>query len=575
MIIQFHPEFYMPDEGRQSLLKKTSMARLRKVYATLEAALSKDIYLFGDDPTVPDFILGMQTVWQDTLFPQGLDEFPRLKRHLTALSQRPAVQRVLKVHQTELQRQQSNLKEMSSLANMVQVFSGFLKRDQVLSSNRLSARNPGYCAESLDAELMLRPGNVGELVEICKTARENGIALVPHGGLTGLVDGTASQQGQAIVSFERMNRILRIDPGQGIVVVEPGVTLESLETALEPHGLICGVDIPSRSSCTIGGMASTNAGGTRVLRYGMMRQNILGLEVVLADGRVLDMTSPLVKNNAGYDLKQMFIGSEGTLGLLSKIVVKLWPMPEGSSCALLACRNADQLPGLFANARDVLGTSLISFEAMWPEYYRQTTMKPGFGAPPLAQVHGIYAVVEITGKSDGAAQEALIAFMEPLLEQSLLADAIVAQSEAERATIWQTREDTDAIEFGFEACLSYDVGLELNDLNHYAEVLSRRLSRQFPQVSTFLFGHVGDGNLHIMLGLSAEQFAARDTIDELIYDTVSQFAGSTVSAEHGIGLEKRAYLNRSISLEALEIMKELKTMLDPSSILNPGKVFDV
>ena len=292
VIIQFHPEFYMPDEGRQSLLKKTSMARLRKVYATLEAALSKDIYLFGDDPTVPDFILGMQTVWQDTLFPQGLDEFPRLKRHLTALSQRPAVQRVLKVHQTELQRQQSNLKEMSSLANMVQVFSGFLKRDQVLSSNRLSARNPGYCAESLDAELMLRPGNVGELVEICKTARENGIALVPHGGLTGLVDGTASQQGQAIVSFERMNRILRIDPGQGIVVVEPGVTLESLETALEPHGLICGVDIPSRSSCTIGGMASTNAGGTRVLRYGMMRQNILGLEVVLADGRVLDMTSP-------------------------------------------------------------------------------------------------------------------------------------------------------------------------------------------------------------------------------------------------------------------------------------------
>ncbi|MCP5087612.1 MAG: FAD-binding oxidoreductase [Rhodobacteraceae bacterium] len=461
------------------------------------------------------------------------------------------------------------------MTNANQVFSRIVGKDHVLSGERLSGRNPGYCTESLNAELLLRPGNVGELSAICKTARERGISLVPHGGLTGLVDGTASQLGQAIISFERMNHVLRIDPGQGVAVVEPGVTLEALSTALEPYRMICGVEIPSRGSCTIGGMASTNAGGTRVLKYGMMRQNILGLEVVLADGRILDMTSPLIKNNAGYDLKQMFIGSEGTLGLISKIVVKLWPAPEGSSCALLACKNADQLPGLFAGARKELGTELSSFEAMWPEYYRKITTQPGYGTPPLAQGHGIYAVVELSGKCDSAAQETLIAFMEPLFERGLLADAIVAQSEAERATIWQIREDTEAIESGFEACLSYDVGLELDDLNPYVEKLTSHLSRRFPQVSTFLFGHVGDGNLHVMLGLSADEFAAREAIDDLLYDAVSEFKGSTVSAEHGIGLEKRAYLNRSVSPEALEIMRELKTMLDPLNVLNPGKILVV
>lgn len=453
------------------------------------------------------------------------------------------------------------------------IFAKIIGEDHVLGPERLQGRNPGYCAESLGAGLLLRPGTAGELALICKAATQHGIGLVPQGGLTGLVDATASHPGEAIVSFERMNRILRLDPMQGIAEVEPGVTLAALAAAAEPHGMMPGVDIPSRGSCTIGGMVSTNAGGVRVLQYGMMRQNVLGLEVVLADGRILDLTSPLIKNNAGYDMKQVFIGSEGTLGLVSRVVVKLWPALTGTSCALLACDAPGQLPVLFARARAALGTALTSFEAMWPDYYRLTISRPGYGRPPLDPDHGIYAVIEVGGKSSEAAQETLLAFMETAFEEGVIRDATVARSEADRAAIWRAREDSDAIVQGFPANLSYDVGLQLRDLDPFADRLVARFAAAFPGVVPYIFGHIGDGNLHVMFGLSAEQFAGRDAFDRLIYGTVAEFPGSTISAEHGIGLEKRAYLGAAVGEETLEAMRALKRSFDPDGILNPGKVF--
>ena len=459
--------------------------------------------------------------------------------------------------------------------NPAEILSDAIGAEQVLTGEALAARNPGYCEESLGAQVLVRPRNTQDLVTICQTAAANKIALVPHGGLTGLVDATASHMGEVIVSFERMNRVLRIDPAQGIAVVEPGVTLEALADALSKHDVICGVDIPSRGSCTLGGMVSTNAGGARVLRYGMMRQNVLGLEVVLANGQVLDMTSPLLKNNAGYDLKQLFIGSEGTLGLVTKIVLRLWPAPKSLSCALVACDSFDHFSQLFEKARHVLGARLMSFEAMWPDYYRLTTSQPGFGAPPLGADHGLYGVVEVSEEDEESAQNALMSLMEPAFEAGLVADAIVAQSEAERATIWRAREDSDAIEHLYETYLSYDVGFELRDLGPFATALVDNFAARFPEVTPYIFGHVGDGNLHVMYGLSHSEAANRDVYDALLYDTVSGFAGSTVSAEHGIGLEKRAYLDRSITPQMLDVMKSLKRTLDPDNILNPGKIFEL
>ncbi len=455
----------------------------------------------------------------------------------------------------------------------LQEFRDVVGDGHVLTGEAVTGRNAGYCAEALDAGVIVRPGDAEELAQICKLARARGVALVPQGGLTGLVDGTASHIGQAILSFERMTAIERIDPVQGIAIVGAGVTLTALQTALEPHGLVCGVDIAARGSCTLGGMVSTNAGGARVLRYGMMRQNVLGLEVVLADGTVLDMTSPLIKNNAGYDLKQMFIGSEGTLGLVTKIVLKLWPAPKGTACALVACAGEEALGDLFAHTRDGLGGGLSAFEAMWRDYYALTTGQPGYGPPPLTTTHPVYAIIEASAETDEAAHEALLAALTPALDTGLAAEAVIARSEAERRTIWRAREDSDAVVHGYAANLSYDIGLELADIGSFVADIDARLGADFSGVSAYLFGHVGDGNLHVMLGLTDAQFAARRGFDDLIYDTVARYPRSTVSAEHGIGLEKRDYLDRSITPEMLAVMKTLKGALDPVNILNPGKVF--
>lgn len=455
----------------------------------------------------------------------------------------------------------------------LQDFCAAIGEANVLTGEAVAARNPGYCRESLDAGVLLRPADAGEVAALCRIAKSHSIALVPQGGLTGLVDGTASHTGEAILSFERMTEIERIDPAQGIAVVGAGVTLAALQDALEPHGLVCGVDIAARGSCTIGGMVSTNAGGARVLRYGMMRQNVLGLEAVLADGTVLDMTGPLVKNNAGYDLKQMFIGSEGTLGLVTRIVLKLWPAPKGTACTLVACENEAQLSALFAHARDHLGERLTAFEAMWRNYYALTTARPGYGALPLTTDHPVYAIVEATAENDEAAYEALLPVMAAALDTGLVTAAAVPNSESERRSIWRAREDSDAVEQGYPANLSYDIGLELAAIGPFVDDIRARFATQFPNVPVYMFGHIGDGNLHVMIGLTDNQAAAREGFDDLVYDTVTAYPHGTISAEHGIGIEKRAYLDRSITPEMLATMRTLKTALDPANILNPGKIF--
>ncbi|MEO3415230.1 FAD-binding oxidoreductase [Roseovarius sp. CAU 1744] len=452
------------------------------------------------------------------------------------------------------------------------MFAAIVGTEHVLTAERLATRDPGYCTAALGASILVRPANSTELSRICEAANSRNIGLVPHGGLTGLVDGTASHPGDVIVSFERMSSILRIDPLQGIAVVEPGVTLGALQQALEPLGLMTGVDIPSRGSCTIGGMVSTNAGGIQVLKYGMMRQNVLGLEVVLANGRVLDLSNELLKNNAGYDLKQVFIGSEGTLGLVTKIVLKIWPVPGGTCCALLACDSPEILPSLFNSARKNFGADLMSFEAMWPEYFHLTTSQPGFGRPPLPMGRGIYVIIELAGTSQAEAQARLVAFLEAGFEKGAVADAVVAQSGSERHKIWRSREDSDAIDNVSDTSLSYDIGLKLVDLPNFAARLRQRCAARSADLVPYVFGHVGDGNLHVMFAIRKSDAAQREVYDGLIYDTLSEFSASTISAEHGIGIEKRAVLARSLAPDTLATLVDMKKALDPCNTLNPGKV---
>ncbi|UWQ75844.1 FAD-binding oxidoreductase [Leisingera sp. M658] len=440
----------------------------------------------------------------------------------------------------------------------------------VITGERLALRNTGYCAASYDGGVLLTPGSAQEVSGICRLAADNGLTIVPQGGLTGLVQGTATASGQVALSLEKMNRILDLDPVQGVVTAEAGVTLQQVIDAAEPLGLAPGVDLPSRGSCTLGGIASTNAGGIQAIRYGMARDNILGLEAVLADGTLLDLSNTLLKNNAGYDLKQLFIGSEGTLGIITKLTLRLHSRPSSVQTALIGCAGTEDLFQVLASARKVFGGSLLSFEAMWPEFFTQIATHLGTGL--VSPDCGIYGVIETGHWGDVGQDDTLTAFLAQCYENGILLDGVAAQSESQRRTIWQLREDADVIESRKGPCLSYDVGLCLSDIPGYVEQLQEQIARECPGVGCYVFGHMGDGNLHIMAGPAPDP-ASHAAIDGAIYGVLQQFPGTTVSAEHGIGLEKRAQLPLSRPAPALAAMRRLKTTFDPQLMLNPFKVF--
>ena len=461
----------------------------------------------------------------------------------------------------------------TGLSQLIDQFTHVLGPKKVLHGERLNSRTSDYCHGAYRGGVLLRPETTEDVSAICKAANAQGVALVAQGGLTGLVEATDTSRGEVGVSFERLTRIKRLDPAQGIAVVEAGVTLETLINAAAAHGLQPGVNLPSRGSCTLGGMAGANAGGIQAIRYGMMRENILGLTVVLASGEVLTLSNTLVKNNAGYDLKHLFVGSEGTLGLITEVVVRLHPKPERSETAFFGCPSPDALPGLLQMARTRFGSRLLSFEAMWPSYVDLTSALPGMGPRPLLEDHALYGLVEI-GSWAGDAPEAAVmeGFLEAAFEAGLIADAVVAQSEAQRDTLWRIREDSDAIEARYKVAITYDIGLELADITPYVETLDHRVRTDFPGVHAYYYGHVGDGNLHIFLCWDGDDVYDRSQLDDVVYGTLSDFSNTTISAEHGIGLEKLDYLHFSRPPEALAAMRHLKATFDPKGILNPGKV---
>ena len=456
--------------------------------------------------------------------------------------------------------------------------------ENVIYGNVLGQRHPGYCETSQQASCLVRPATVEELSTLATFAHANNIALVPQGGLTGLVNGTAAKRDNVIVSLERMNKVLRVDPVQGILIAQAGARLQEIQSVAADYGLVTGVDIPSRGSCTVGGIVSTNAGGIRVIRYGMTRESILGLTAVMADGTVIDANNTLMKNNAGFDLKQLFIGSEGTLGIVAEAVFKLYPKPVSETTALVAVKDVDDVLTLLSNCRLRLGAGLLSFEVMWHEHYAGVCANPDLGKAPLAPDYPLYAIVEAAEQSTEdsilsneqsvePAESPLQRILGDALESELLLDGVVAQSEKERAQIWSIREDADYLKSGYHELHSYDVGFELKDIDAFVKQLKVSMSERWPDLPVYVFGHLGDGNLHIVLPLSWEHHQNSDQFDRVIYEVVGQFDNSTISAEHGIGMLKKPYLKQSRSDAQVELMKLLKQTLDPQGVLNPGKIF--
>lgn len=428
---------------------------------------------------------------------------------------------------------------------------------------------------NVQAFAIAKPKNTQEVSQALKYCNENNIEVVPAGGLTGLVHGIDAKPNQLQISFARMNNIIEIDKIGRTMIVEAGAILENVQTAANEAGLSFNVDLGARGSCTIGGNISTNAGGNQVLRFGMMRENILGLEAVLADGTIISSMNRLLKNNAGYDLKQLFIGTEGTLGLVTKAVLRLHPITTSRNTALLALNNFEKVQEVFKILGGQFGGQLTSFEVMWNDFYELIAVQSGNHTPPIKPDFPIYVIVETQGFDETKDNEHFNEVFEILADKGLFEDAIIAQSYAQMETIWAIRDDIIALLDLTKPSITFDVSLSIKDMESYIENIRKNIAIEIgDDANLYWFGHIGDGNLHLVVSPKTWNDDINYKIKNIVYYALNEFEGS-ISAEHGVGFEKIDYLNISRTENEINLMRTLKRALDPKNILNPNKIFSI
>lgn len=427
---------------------------------------------------------------------------------------------------------------------------------------------------------VVRPGSTAEVAACVKIAAAHGLPVVPIGGNTGLVGGTMTTGG-LMLSLERLNRIRAVKPEARLVVAEAGVILSRLHDAAEAEGLYFPLWFGARGSAMLGGVLSTNAGGSNVLRYGSTRGLCLGLEVVLADGRVLNLMSELHKDNSGYDLKQMFIGAEGTLGIITAAVMKLVPAPRAHATATLAARSLGDALVLLNRMQEATGGRVEAFEFM-PRTYseRLRVARPDLGLP-FDHIPEVTILIEAAttvpaeARPDAAGEVPLVGLLEgvlaELMEAGLLTDAVVARNEQQRRAMWARREAAAEICLGLVPAVDTDVCLPLDRVESFLTQALARLEALDSGLRSLTVAHLGDGNLHFTLFPTRDEPGLKDRVMEVVEDVVQELGGS-FSAEHGVGLSKLPAMARRKDPVALEVMRAVKRALDPEGRMNPGKV---
>jgi FAD/FMN-containing dehydrogenase len=416
---------------------------------------------------------------------------------------------------------------------------------------------------------LVAPANAAEISAVLKLCGSAGLAIVPQGGMTGLAGGAVPISGSVAIALDRLNRIEEIDTAAATMTVEAGVPLETVQRAADDAGFLFALDLGARGSARIGGVAATNAGGNRVLRFGMMRDHVLGMEVVLADGTIVTTLNKMMKNNAGYDLKHLFIGSEGTLGIITRLVLRLHPKPRSVATAFCGLMKFDDVVNFLSRARTELGGTLVAFEVMWPEFYR-TAIEEAGRRPPLPQAFTCYVLIEAMGADPKRDPERFAAFMEQALDDGILANAVIAQSEAERGELWHIRDASSEFARALGVSAGFDVSVPVGDIGRFVEDVAARLVAAFPGLRPAIFGHLADGNVHVEMRDIPDE-AARHEIEDIVYGATRDWSGS-ISAEHGIGLIKKPYLAHSRTPEEIALMRKLKAALDPGNLLNPDKI---
>ena len=430
----------------------------------------------------------------------------------------------------------------------------------------------GWHPDNLAAGLMVLPASTAEVAEVVALCRQHRVPIVPQGGRTGLVGGAISHPGEVIVSLARMQQIERLDVVSRVAVVQGGVTLESLQQAAAAEGLEPGIDIPARGSATIAGMVSTNAGGIMAFRNGVMRHRVLGLEAVLADGSVYSDLTQVVKNSAGYDLKHLFIGAEGSLGIVTRVVLKLDPLPAASATALFGLPSVQAALDAIRWAMDIEAGHLRAAEALWNGYIQLTAKAQQWSEPGMTLDQPVFLLLSLGGAQEQPLQEAFETLFGKVLEHHPQATGIIASSARQERDLWRLREDTDSLYRAHPAAPSYDVSVPLSSLAQYLDEVLEGLAKIEPDFQPYVFGHLADGNLHIILnrsGALAPDLSAR--VETVLYGKLRALGGS-FSAEHGVGSKRIGAMFDTLNPVKLATMAGVKHLLDPGNLLNPGKV---
>ena len=451
-----------------------------------------------------------------------------------------------------------------SLLDQLDPSISILTGDQISDKHHVDWTFVNHCKP----DAVLRPNTTAEVSAILSHCNKAAQPVVVQGGLTGLAGGATPSDGEVALSLENLSGIEEIDEQAMTMTVKAGTTLQAIQEAALEKDLIFPMDLGARGSANIGGNVSTNAGGVQVIRYGMTRALIMGLEVVLPDGTVISTLNKMLKNNAGYDLKHLFIGAEGTLGVVTRVVLRLFPKPESRCTALVAFNQFPDSVSLLTRVQKNLTGLVNSFEVMWDLYYDNVAPTVATFTNPFTEHYKAYAIVEISGNHQQRDMQLFEEFLSEQLEQQVIADVVIAQSEQQADNIWSLRHGIG--DFGSSMpVINYDVSIPIGDMDSFANTLMQQLNQRYPHITTLLFGHIGDSNLHVVIGDYKE--AEFGDLKDIVHVLTGEFNGS-VSAEHGIGKLKTDYLSLSRSGEEIALMQLLKNAIDPNNILNRGRV---
>ncbi len=450
-----------------------------------------------------------------------------------------------------------------------------LGSDNVLQNETLEGRYAHIWTmnHSLNVKAMVLPSTTEEVAEVCKLCYKHNQKVVVFGGLTNLVGGTETNRGDLVISMEKLNTIEQVNLDTRTMTVQSGVILEAIHNEAASYELQFPLSFGAKGSCQIGGCISTNAGGLRVLRYGMTRQQILGLEVVLPDGTIISSLKEIVKDNSGIDLKHLFIGSEGTLGIVTKAVLQLREAHLTQNTAYVAMDSFTKVIEFLRFMERGCGGALSAFELLWPETYATLTGDETVWNAPIPQGYSYYVLIDILGADIGGDKLLLQRLLEEAIAKELIVDGSMAHSDSDIQWFWNLREDVSILSKKYKYNQHFDISLPISSMSDYLSGVRKRLLELSYVNECFVFGHVADGNMHLVVGKENREVSCTREINSIVYSPLTGLKGS-VSAEHGIGIHKKEYLSVSRTEEEITLMKLLKRTIDPKNLLNSGRIID-